>query len=163
MFQVIKRDWFVCLFVWMYVCMCVRAYSRVYVCRYAYVYVSKCLCTHVCMYVCLCAHTHTHITLFGIEGPKILLPPRIYMFRIIVTTNSDCILIYLRENSLRLHYKHQSGNAAVIASLSWELYETNKFNVLAKYRIFYVETGGTYSYHCRFNGYAGNRIRGCGL
>jgi hypothetical protein len=87
-----------------------------------YVWVDIYIHTHnVWVYIYIYIHTHTHtqthtcITLFGITEPKVLLPPCIFVFSMTHTTNGDCLLSCFGANTLRLDYKHQSGNAEVIA------------------------------------------------
>ena len=38
----------------MYVCVCMYMYVCMYVCVYMYVYVCICVCMYVCIYVCVC-------------------------------------------------------------------------------------------------------------
>ena len=40
---------YICLYVWMCVCMCVYVYVCVYICMYMYVYV--CICVYVYIYI----------------------------------------------------------------------------------------------------------------
>jgi hypothetical protein len=56
---------------------------------------------------------------------------------------------YLTGNTLRLRYKAQPVNAVQGNSrcLLWEPYGTHKYTVWAECRVYYLVTGGTYTYH----------------
>jgi len=57
-------------------------------------------------------YIYTHINIFGIEEPTVLLPP--FIFPVTHTTNCDCLSSYFGPNTLRLDYIDQSGNSVCL-------------------------------------------------